>query len=81
MNMVKIFISGKMTSIIKVFRKYNTCVLSLLMFYENRNNMIFKVLSSVFYCIMDNYVCVDYLCCPQTKLHVHFENKGFENKT
>ena len=41
--------------------------------------MIFKVLSSVVDSIINNYVCDDYLCCLQTKLHV--ENKGFENIT
>ena len=50
-----------------------------MMFDENRNNMIFKVLSSVVYCIIKNHVCADYLCCPQTKLHA--ENKGFKNTT
>ena len=33
-----------MTPIRKVFRKENTRVISLLMFDENRNNMIFKAL-------------------------------------
>ena len=39
--------------------------------------MIFKVLGSVVYCIMDNYVCADYLCLQKDKLSL--ENKGFEN--
>ena len=66
-----------MTPIRKVLRKENTRVLSLLVFYENIKNMIFKVLSSVVYYIIDKYVCVDYMCCPQPKLRVHFANKGF----
>ena len=49
------------------------------MFYENRMNIIFKVLISVVYFIIDNYVCTDYLYCPQTKLNV--SNKWFENTT
>ena len=49
------------------------------MFDENRKKIIFKVLSSIFYCIMENYVCVDYLCCPQTKLNVKNKGQGFEN--
>ena len=49
------------------------------MFYENMNNMIFKLLSSVVYCIINNYGCADYLCCHKNKLHV--ANKGFENTT
>ena len=43
------------------------------------NDIIFKVLSSVVYCVMDNYLRADYLCCKQTKFHV--ENKSFENTT
>ena len=49
------------------------------MFKENRNNMISKVLSSVVCCFIKNYVCADYMCCPQTKIHV--SNKEFKNKT
>ena len=41
--------------------------------------MIFKVLSSVVYCIRMNYVCADYMCCLQTKIFV--ANKGVENTT
>ena len=33
---------------------------------------------SIVYCIINNYVCDDYLCCLKTKLYV--ENKGFKNK-
>ena len=29
---------------------------------------------------MENYVCVYYLCFPQTKLHVTSKGKGFENR-
>ena len=43
--------------------------------------MIFNVFSSVVYCIIYNYICADYLCCPQTKLHVNSSNKLFENTT
>ena len=63
----------------KVWRKENIHILSLLMSYETRKNMIFKVLSSVFNCIIENYVCADYLCCTQTKLHV--ADKVVENTT
>ena len=68
-----------MIPIRRVLRKENTLVLSFLMFYEERKNMIFKVLSSVVYCITKNYACADYLYFPQTQLHV--ANKGFENIT
>ena len=43
--------------------------------------MVFKVLSSIVYCIMDNYICFDYLCCPVTKLHVTNKEQEFENRT
>ena len=65
----------------KVLQKENTRVISLMMFYENRKNMKFKVLISIVYCIMDNFVCVDYLCCPETKPHVTSKCQGFENRT
>ena len=60
----------------KVLRKDNTRVPSLLIFDENRNSMISKVLVSVVYCIMDNYLFVDYLCLQQCKLYL--EHKGFD---
>ena len=44
-NLAKNFSSTTMTSIIRVLRKDNTHVISLIMFYENRSSMIFKVLS------------------------------------
>ena len=65
----------------KLLKKVNTRVLSLLMFYENRKNIIFKVLSSIVYCIMENFVFVDYLCCLKTKLHVTCKRQVFENRT
>ena len=63
-NMEKYFSGTTMTPVRKVLKKRNTRVISLLMFNENIKNMIFKVLSPIVYCIMENYVCVDYLCCP-----------------
>ena len=51
------------------------------MFCEDIKNVIFKVLSSIAYCIMEKYLCVDYLGCPQTKLHVTNKVKVFENRT
>ena len=78
-NNLALSLEYKTTSpIIKIWRKENTCILSLLMFNENIKNMISKVLSSVVYCIMDNYACDDYLCCQQSKLRV--ENRGFKKQ-
>ena len=31
------------------------------MFYKNRKSLIFNVMSSVFYCFIEKYVCVNYL--------------------
>ena len=76
-NIVKIFSYTKLPQIRTLLRKNNNCVLSLLMFYDHRKNMIFRALTSVVYCIFGNYVCVDYLCCLQTKLNVRFSNEGF----
>ena len=67
-----------MVPIRKLLRKYNNRVLSLVVFYENRKNMIFKVLISVVYCTMHNYLFDGYLCCPQTKIHV--ANKLFKTR-
>ena len=77
--MSRVFSSKTTIPIRTVFIKENPHVLSLMTFYENRKNMILKVLSQVVYCIMENYACADFLCCLQTKLHL--KNKGFENTT
>ena len=74
-NTEKSFSGAAIMPFRNVLQKGNTRVLSLLIFYENRTNIIFKVLISVKYCIMDNYLFSNYLCCPQAKLH--FANKGF----
>ena len=58
--------------------KDNAHIFSILIIYENREKIIFKVLSSVVYCIIEKYLCADYLCFQQAKLH--FVNKIFENK-
>ena len=52
----------------KVFKKNNICVISILMFYENRKIMIYKVLGSVIYCIIDNYLCVGFMCLQKVRL-------------
>ena len=78
-NIVLVFDSKTMVPIIEVLRKDNTCVLSLIMLYDNIKNIISMVLRSVVYCIMDNYVCVDYLFLQQAKIYL--VNKGFKNTT
>ena len=77
-NMDLRFISKKMITIIRVLIKKNTCVFSILIFDENTNNTILKVLSSIVCLIIKNHVCADYLCCLQNKLHD--ANKIFEKQ-
>ena len=67
-----------MVPIIKVSKKDNTRVISLVMFYENRKSIIFKVLGSVVYCITENYICADYLYLHQYK--VYLEYKGYRTQ-
>ena len=44
-SLALVFSSKIMMPIRKVLRKDSTCIISLLMFYENLKNIIFKVLS------------------------------------
>ena len=30
---------------------------------------------------MENHVCINYMCCLQTKFHVKINGQGFENRT
>ena len=51
----------------------NMCVIALLMFYENRINnkmKVFRVLSCALYYVIENYVCIDYLCFQSKTLNV-----------
>ena len=41
--------------------------------------MIFKILGSVVYFIIDKYICVDYLCLQKAQLYL--SHKGFKNIT
>ena len=49
------------------------------MWNENRNTTILKVLYSIIYGIIEQYVCVDYLCLQQGLLYLKID--GFENTT
>ena len=69
-----------MYSIRNVLKKYNMCVIALLMFYENitENPMkLFRVLSFILYFFIDNYFVIDFLCCQYTKLSIIFSDKIF----
>ena len=64
-----------------MLQRGNIRVISLLVFDENIKNMKFKVLSSIVYCIMENFDCVYYICCPEIKIHVTTKGQGYENIT
>ena len=36
----------------KTIKQYNNCAIDIIMFYENRKSLIFKVLSVVVYCFI-----------------------------
>ena len=44
----------------RVMKNNNTCVLVIIMLYESRKYLVFKVLSVIIYCISDNNIYIDY---------------------
>ena len=75
------FHQNTMEGIRNVMRKNDTCVIAIVMFYETKTkNLIklYRVLSCVFYSIIENYVCIEYLCCNSKTLSVISSNKIFE---
>ena len=48
----------KMTETLK---QYYTCDISLIVLYEKRKSLVFKMLDVVVYCFFEKYACVDYL--------------------
>ena len=72
------FHPGNMSGINNVLKKESTCVISLVIFYENitTNPMkVFRVLIFVLYYVIDNYVCIEYICCQYKKLSVIYSDK------
>ena len=65
-NLQITFDSITMFPVSKVLRKDTTCVLSLIMFYENRKIMFLKVFGWFFYCILYNHIVLNHLCLQQT---------------
>ena len=63
-----------------VIKNDNTHVLAILMFYENRKFVVYKVLGVVIYCILEKYVCIDYLCLQKEK-KLSLLHKGFEENS
>ena len=69
--MYTIFGEITQTFIKTTLSKNNTRVLTLIMFYETRGDnpkKAFRVFSCVFYSIIKNYVCIDYLSCLYIKI-------------
>ena len=67
-----------MEGIRNVTRKKDTCIIALVIFYETKTKNpieLYRVLSCVFYSIIDNYVCIDYLCCNSKTLSVISSDK------
>ena len=60
------FHQNTMEGIRNIIRKKDTCVIALVIFYNTRTKnpiKVYGVLSCVLYCVIENYVCIDYLCC------------------
>ena len=66
----------------KALKNGSTRAIALIVFYYNRNSLVFKVLGVVVYFFIDKYLCVDYLClqieAKFSLLHGGFENTSFD---
>ena len=56
--------------------KINVSVISLLIFYDNRGVIVYKVIGAVLYNIIDNYICIYFMGLLQDKMSKH--NNRFE---
>ena len=77
--MMKTFNVTEQKHITKILTQENTIVLALLWFYESNtkeSKKLFRVLSSVIYTILGNYVCIDYLACLPKLLSTYPLNAG-----
>ena len=62
-------------------RKKDACVIALVTFYETKTKnptKVYRVLICVFYYVIVNYVCIDYLCCNTKKLSIISSDKKSE---
>ena len=69
-----------MAGIKYILEKDNMCVIALVIFYENRtmNPMkVFRVLIFVLYSFIENYGCIDCICCQYKKLSIICSDKLF----
>ena len=58
-----------------VMKNKNTCVIALIMFYDNKGKKPKKVYP---YSLIENYVCIDYLSCQPKTLSSISSNRIFE---
>ena len=75
------FNSSTMSGMINVMKK-KTCVIAPVIFYESRETnpmKVFRVLSCVLYYVIENYVCIEYLCCQFKTISVICYDKIFTN--
>ena len=62
------FTGYNIASIRKILFHYKTYILCLLMFYKNIHKIIYKVIGTMIYCIMEKCVCLYYLFSIQDRL-------------
>ena len=58
-------------------RRNKTCIMALIMFYENngeRPEKVYTMLSCVVYSLIYNYVCINYISC-QSKILISVSSK------
>ena len=62
-----------------VLIKNNIHISKLILFYEHRENMFFKILGFVIHGIMGRYVCLDYLFMLHEKISLN--DRSFQDST
>ena len=62
-----------------VLMKINISVISLMMLYDHRKTIMFRVIIDVINTSVDNYICLGYLVMIQDKLSKH-DNKFEKTK-
>ena len=60
------FHENEMDNIRYFMRKKGTWVIAIIMLYDSKSKTtakVYRVLSCLIYSLINNYVCIDYLCC------------------
>ena len=71
------FHENTMENIRHVMKKKDTCVISLIMFYDSKGKnpiKVYRALSCVLYYLIENYVFIDYLSCQSKTLIIIYSN-------